>query len=103
MSTHGLTNRLFEKTGPLSRVPSRVRLALGYVLGAAGLTALLLAREFPAPLNRVGAVYLVSLAALALAEWHLSGVRSSGVPARVRSRILWVSVLLSLAGLQIGL
>jgi len=103
MSTHGLTNRLFEKTGPLSKVPRQIRLVCGYALGAAGLTALLLVHQFPAPPYHVGAVYLVSVAALALVEWHLSSVRSPGVPARIRTRILWVSVLLSLAGLQIGL
>lgn len=103
MSTHGLTHNIFKKTAALARVPGWVRRAIRYVVGAAGLTLLLLAHQLPAPWHRVMAVYLVSVAALALADWHLAGLRTTGVPVRIRARILWVSVLLSLAGLQIGL
>ncbi len=103
MSTHGLTSRFLDKAGLFGKVPTKVRLVLRYGIGASALTALLLAHQFPAPVNKVAAVFVATLAALALAEWHLSQVKVAGVSPPIRSRILWVSGLLSLFGLQVGL
>lgn len=102
MSTQGLTSRLRDKSGIYARVPRQVRLAIRYVLGASALTALLLAHEYPPPVSRIVAVFLASLVAMGLADWHLSQ-RKDGVPARTRAKILWLSGMLSIAGLQIGL
>src|SRR5262245_54671982 len=105
MSTLGLRFRLPERISrATSRVPRPLRLAFYFLFGSAVLTALLLAHALsPYQPNRVAAIFLASLVGLALARFHVQHTPIVGVPRQVSERILWLTTILAIAGLQLGM
>lgn len=104
MSTLGLKSRIFDSavyTG--SRIPRPVRIVLAYFFGAVAFTALLLAGSLP-PFDwyRIISVFIVVLASMGLAHFHLKSAELKLVGTGAREGILMLTSILALAGMQIS-
>jgi putative nucleotidyltransferase with HDIG domain len=103
MSTLGLTPKFLTKAAAAgSRIPRQLRTAISYLLGSVVLTALLIAHAVPFQMQRAVAIWLATIVGLSLAQFHLKHTSGKGVPLSVRERILWLTSILSVAGLQMG-
>lgn len=85
------------------RLPKPIVVWTPYVIGSVILAlALIAARVPPFDIKLFIGSFALCFAAMVLSSWHLGMYPTKGVDKRVAERILWVSSLLAILGLQIG-
>lgn len=97
------SHRLAFPAGLYRRLPRTVRLGITYFVGAAILALILVAHRIPPfEAKEFIALFVVSLVGMSLSAFHLRAALPKSVGLQTSEKIVWTTIILALAGIQLG-